>query len=243
VEDLTREAMRPLLELQRVDTAIARLKRRQAELPEQKALDDLETALRHARISLAERQVTFDQIARDQSRLEAEISTLDQKISHESERLYGGDIGNPKELASIQAEIDGLRRRKSHIEDQDLDLMEKREEAEKALDEAKAMVSRLEGEVSSATAARDSSSSEIASELSSHEAARAGIAPGLPEEVVELYDDLRQKKDGIGVAALEGGVCKGCNVKLSPMAVDGIKRSSEPIVRCENCRRLLVVLS
>lgn len=242
MEDLTREAMRPLLQLQRVDTAIDRLKRRQAELPEQKALDDLEVALRQARVTLAERQVVFDQIARDQSRLEGEIGTLEQKISHESERLYGGDIGNPKELASIQAEIDGLRRRKSHIEDQDLDLMEKHEDAEKALEDAKATVSRLEAEVSEATARRDSASTEIASELSSNEAERAGIAPALPEEVVELYDELRLKKDGVGVAPLEGGVCKGCNVKLSPMAVDAIKRSSVAIVRCENCRRLLVLL-
>jgi uncharacterized protein len=242
VEELTREAMRPLLELQRVDTAIARLRKRQAELPEQHALDDLEMALRQARITLAERQVAFDQIARDQGRLEAEIGTLDQKISHESERLYGGDIGNPKELASIQAEIDGLRRRKSHIEDQDLDLMEKREEAEKALEESKATVSRLESEVADATTGRDSASTEIATELKKNEDERAQIAPGLPEEVLELYDDLRAKKDGIGVAELSGGVCKGCNVKISPFSADAIKRSGEAIVRCENCRRLLVVL-
>ena len=242
MEELTREAMRPLLELQRVDGAIARLKRRRAELPEQKALDDLEAALRGARVVLAERQTAFDQIARDQSRLEAEIATLEEKIAHESSRLYGGDIGNPKELASIQAELDGLRRRKAHIEDQDLDLMEKREEAEKALEDVKATVARLESEVSEAAAKRDTASSEIAAELTANETERASIAPLLPEEVLELYDDLRAKKDGIAAAALEGGVCKGCNVKLSPMAVDAIRRSTQAIVRCENCRRLLVIL-
>lgn len=242
MEELTRDAMRPLLDLQRVDTAVARLKARRAELPEQKALDDLEGALRAARGALVERQTAFDQIAREQGRLETEIASLEEKISHESNRLYGGDISNPKELASIQAELDGLRRRKSHIEDQDLDLMEKREEAEKALEDVKATVARLEADVAEAAQKRDAASSEIASELAANEQQRAAIAPTLPEEVLELYDDLRAKKDGIAAAALEGGVCKGCNVKLSPMAVDAIRRSADPIVRCENCRRLLVIL-
>lgn len=241
MQELTREALRPLLELQRVDSTLDRLRQRKADLPEQRALDDLTARLDEAKVTGAERRTVFDAIARDQARMEAEIAAVDQKISRESERLYGGEISNPKELSSIQAEIDGLRRRKAHIEDQLLDVLEAREKAEAELGENTSLVSSLEAEIADATARRDAASVEIATELAENEAQRKSLAAQFPEEIHELYDDLRAKKNGVGVAALAGGVCRGCMVAISPVSLDAIKRSSQPIVRCENCRRLLVI--
>ena len=56
---------------------------------------------------------------------------------------------------------------------------------------------------------------------------------------MELYEDLRKQKKGIGVAALIDGVCQGCHEQLSAMELDRIKRV-EGVRRCEYCRRILV---
>jgi hypothetical protein len=241
MEGLTRESLRPLLDLQRVDSALDRLGQRKADLPEQRAVDDLTTRLEEARTTAAERETTFGSVARDQAKLEAEVAVIEDKISHESNRLYGGEISNPKELSSIQAEIDGLRRRKAHIEDQLLDLMESRESAEAELNQIRTTVGTLESEIEEAKARRDAASVEIARDLQDYGGQREALVAQFPEDLLALYNDLRSKKNGVGVAALESGVCKGCNVALSPVALDAIRRSSDPVVRCENCRRLLVV--
>lgn len=237
---ITRESLRPLLDLQRVDLALDRLKQRKADLPEQRTVDELTTESATTQKTLVERQEAFDRIVREQTRLEAEVSSLELKIAHESDRLYGGDISNPKELANIQAELDGLRRRKNHIEDQLIDVLEERESSEAELNETKARLSELDGMVADASDARDSAAIEIQNDLSSNGEARKDLVAGIPEEILELYEDLRAKKNGVAAAALEGGVCRGCGVSLSPLALDQIKRSDD-IVRCENCRRILVI--
>ena len=241
MEEVTKDALKRLLDLQRVDTAIDRLRQRKANLPEQRTLDDLTAELDAVKAEHASKKTELDGIALEQGRLEGEVSMIEDKIKHESERLYGGDIANPKELANIQAELDGLRRRKSHLEDQDLEVMERREAVEAELSSLTEKLDALTARTTEAGAARDTAAVEIETDLSNNEAERAAIVPEIPGELREMYDDLRSKKDGVGVAALVGGVCRGCGVSLSPVALDEIKRApDDEIVRCENCRRLLV---
>ena len=241
MEGVTKDALKRLLDLQRVDTAIDRLRQRKADLPEQRILDELTTELEAVRAEHAVKKSELDAIALDQGRLEGEVSMIEDKIKHESERLYGGDISNPKELATIQAELDGLRRRKAHLEDQDLEVMERREGVESELSALTEKLDALTAQATAAESARDTAAVEIETDLSGNEAERSTIAPEIPEELREMYEDLRAKKNGIGVAQLVGGVCRGCGVSLSPVALDEIKRSGDDeISRCENCRRLLV---
>ena len=241
MEGVTSESLKSLLDLQRIDSAIDRLTQRKADLPEQRVVDEISVDLEHARVAHAAKQTDLDAVAHDQSRIEAEVQMIDDKIKHESNRLYGGDISSPKELANIQAELDALRRRKNHLEDQDLEVMERREEIEKAQSSLAERLTDLQNRSQEATAARDAAAVEISTELTKNTEARAALVPQIPEELIDVYEELRPKKEGVAAAALEGNVCRGCGVSLSPMALDVIKRAEEgQLARCENCRRILV---
>jgi len=241
VESATSDPLKRLLDLQRVDSAIDRLTQRKADLPEQRVVDALVVELDEARAAHAAKKADLDGIAHEQSRFEGEVQMIDDKIKHESNRLYGGDITSPKELASIQAELDALRRRKNHLEDQDLEVMERREAIDRDLTALAEQLTELERRGTEATEARDHAAVEIETELNQNTAARAEILPEIPPDLLEVYQELRPKKNGVAAAALEGGVCRGCGVSLSPVALDAIKRSeSGEVARCENCRRILV---
>jgi len=239
-EDPTSDLKR-LLDLQRVDSAIDRLNQRKADLPEQRTLDEVTAELDQARSAHDAKKTELDAVARDQSKLEGEVQMVDDKIKHESNRLYGGDITSPKELASIQAELDALRRRKNHLEDQDLEVMERREAIDKDMAGLTERLGELEGRSTASAAARDTAAVEIENELSKNAAARASIVPDIDPELLETYEELRPKKGGVAAAALEGGVCRGCGVSLSPVKLDQIRHGEGgDLVRCENCRRILV---
>jgi len=241
VEGVTRASMRPLLELQRVDSGIDRLNQRKADLPEQRELDELTGQRSEIAVTHAEQQANLDAVAREQTKLETEITQIDDKVTHEQSRLYSGEVSNPKELANIQAELDALRRRKAHLEDQELDVMERRESLEKEHGDVATAVGDLDAKIADATARRDHASVEIEDELKRLAEERAGIVPQLHPEVIELYEDLRARKGGVAVGALENGTCRACGLPLSPMQRDEIKKTDDPIIRCENCRRLLVI--
>ena len=241
MEGVTRESIRPLLDLQRVDSGIDRLNQRKADLPEQRELDELNEQRSGIAVTHAEAQASLDAVAREQTKLETEIQQIDDKVTHEQGRLYSGEISNPKELANIQAELDALRRRKSHLEDEELEVMERRENVEKEHGDLLTAMTDLEAKVADATQRRDHASVEISDELTRLAQERAEIVPTLTSEVVALYEDIRARRGGIAVGALVDGTCRACGLPLSPMQRDEIKRSDEPIIRCENCRRLLVI--
>ena len=242
MEGVTRESMRPLLDLQRVDSGVDRLNQRKADLPEQRELDELNEQRSVLAVTHAEAQASLDSVAREQTKLETEINQIDEKVTHEQGRLYSGELSNPKELSNIQAELDALRRRKAHLEDQELEVMERREGVEKEHGDLFAALSDLDAKIADATARRDTASIEIQNELKRFTEERAQIVPALHPDVVALYEDIRERRGGVAVGLLENGTCRACGLPLSPMQRDEIRRGTEPIVRCENCRRLLVIL-
>ena len=241
MEGVTRESMRPLLDLQRVDSGIDRLNQRKADLPEQRELGELNAQRSELGVTHAEAQATLDGVVRDQTKIETEISQIDEKVAHEQSRLYSGDISNSRELANIQAELDALRRRKVHLEDQELEIMERREGIEKEHGDLASALADLDAKVADATQRRDHASVEIHDELERLAQERAQLVPKLNTEVIELYEDIRARRGGVAVGALKNGTCSACGLPLSPMQRDEIKRSDDPIIRCENCRRLLVI--
>jgi predicted nucleic acid-binding Zn-ribbon protein len=65
------------------------------------------------------------------------------------------------------------------------------------------------------------------------------MLPSFDADLLELYEDLRRQKKGVGAAALVDGVCQGCHQQLSAVELDRLRRA-DGIRRCEHCRRILV---
>lgn len=242
MEGVTRESVKSLLDLQKVDSSVDRLTERRANLLEQQELDELLEQRQGIAEQHAEKGTALEAIVREQTKLENDVGLIEQKVKHERDRLYSGEISNPKELTSIQAELDALDRRKNHMEDQILDLLEHREGLEAEVESLTAQLDELDGKIADATARRDAATIEIDRELAELGMRREQLVPTLPAEVVAKYEDLRARRGGVAVGALEDGTCRACGLPLSPMAADEIKHSDDPLPRCENCRRILIIV-
>lgn len=234
-----RMEMARLLALQEADTAIARLTARRGVLDTGGELAEARAQADTAERELGELGLQLDTIGRDQSKLEHEIDSLSQKAAAEQKRLYDGSVANAKELASLQHEIENLHRRQSDREDEMLGLMEVREELESRAAVARARSEELRARVVVVGGAAAEELGTIGADLLRLAAERAAIADEIDPEVLELYDDLRHQKKGVGAAALVDGVCQGCHEHLSAMELDKLKRA-EGLKRCEYCRRILI---
>jgi uncharacterized protein len=229
-----------ILRLQQLDSSMDRLVARIQQLEAGEEVRAAAARVQHLEDRVGELRLGLDSQRREQDRLEAEVSSLEAKIAAEERRLYDGSVANPKELGSIQAEVGSLRNRKARIEDEVLEQMERREELEGRLPP-------LESELADARRAMAALDSETAQELAETTKARTALSsdrealvPEFDEELLELYEDLRAQKRGVGAAALEEGVCSGCHQKLSPLELERV-RQAEGIRRCPYCRRILVV--
>lgn len=229
-----------LLDLQAEDTAIKRLEDRRASLPETRRLAEVNENLAELEADLQIANQQNADVAREQERLEGEIELLDQKVAREEQRMYSGNVANPKELSSLQAEVESLKRKKSSMEDELLDVMERKEQISETVQTLGAEREEAARESAELTAKVEGLTGEIDSELKVHESERVEIVSTIPDDLLALYDKLRETKNGVGAAALENGTCQGCHTKLPAKEVERVK-SEGGLQRCDNCRRILVV--
>ncbi len=239
--DLPRDVLLDLLELQRIDSTIDRLQARRRNLPEQAELEAVERRLGEVERQVGDQQVDVDDVAARQKKLEGDIDLISQKIAAEEERLYSGSINSPKELSALQAELESLRRRKSTLEDSDLEIMEEREGKEKELQRLTEEQESLRSSAAEWALKRDRAATEIDGQLSESREARSQWVPKFDEETIQFYDQLRGQRGGIAIAALEGGTCQGCHMKLPAQEYERVRQSSG-LVYCDECRRILVPL-
>ena len=229
-----------LLELQAIDGAVDRLQTRRRQLESGADLNAARAEADAAENVLGELGLRLDALGRDQQRIEHEVDSLTQKSAAEERRLYDGSIANTRELESLQREIENLKRRRADREDELLGMMEEREGFEASAATARGESDRLRARVEEISSSGDTELDRIRTELETLVARRESLVPQIDPELVELYDDLRAQKKGVGVAELVDGVCQGCHEKLSAMEMDRIKHA-DGVRRCEHCRRIVVL--
>lgn len=228
-----------LLELQDLDTTIDRLEHRRGQLEAGEDVAAPRAAMELAESRLGELRLALDALLVEQRRLENEIDSMDRKAAADEKRLYDGSIANTRELDALQHEIANIKERKARTEDELLERMERREDLETraAAEDVEVASARAKVEEVGGEGLRELEQAEAS--LAEKRAARAAIVPEIDEELLELYEDLRRQKHGIGAAALVDGVCQACHEKLSALELDRLKHA-EGVKRCEYCRRIVV---
>jgi uncharacterized protein len=228
-----------LLGLQELDTAVDRLITRRGALEVGEDVLASRRTLASVESELGDLRLAIDQAAREQVRLEGDVDGFQRKIEGEERRLYDGTVANAKELETIQAEVTNLRGRKTRVEDELLEVMERREKLEGSLAQADQAAIEARGAVSALQGDSAAELEEIDRLLAEKAAGRAELVAGIGGDLLELYEDLRRQKKGIGAAALVDGVCQGCHQQLSAVELDRLKRA-DGVRRCDSCRRILV---
>jgi predicted nucleic acid-binding Zn-ribbon protein len=227
-----------LLDLQDVDLQIDRLLNERQSLPalaDYRAAhareEDLKAQVETAEAALRETTLAFDKTS-------GELDIAAAKLESEQNRLYAGGL-SARDADYMRQEVEMLGRKKVEMEDTLLVFMERREEQEQALE-------ALQGDLAAATKAKAALEAAIQeswrvidADLARKEARKAEIVPLIPEDLLELYDELRPIKEGVAVGRLVESVCGGCHLRLTAAERLDVTRSEPP--RCIHCRRILVL--
>jgi uncharacterized protein len=229
-----------LLDLQGADTFLAQRAHRRKTLPELAAIADREARAAVLHNEVVDAETRLSDIAGEQRRLENEVETVQARAARDEQRLQGGGLP-AKELEGLQHELTTLARRQSTLEDELLEVMEQREEVDTALAELGRQRLTIDGELAELTATRDAAFAEIDAAVTEHSAERAAIAGELPADLLAVYERAREHGGGVGAAVLRQRRCEGCRIELSGSELAAVRRAEpDAIVRCENCRRILV---
>jgi predicted nucleic acid-binding Zn-ribbon protein len=161
--------------------------------------------------------------------------------TRDRDRVDGGLVSDPKQLQAIQHEITTLDRRISDLEDEEIAVMERLEEAQATLDRLAGELAAVEADGAEALKAREAATTEIAQREEEARVERGVIAAEVPADLLALYERLRAQLGGVGVGALRQGRCGGCQLAVG--AADLARMATAPddeVLRCEECNRILV---
>ncbi|QBR94320.1 hypothetical protein EXE57_04250 [Nocardioides euryhalodurans] len=230
-----------LLDVQELDSRADQLRHQLSHLPEHEAIATLKAARADLDDRARDAAIVVEDLATEQAKVDADVEQVKTRRTRDRDRMDQGLITNPKDLQRMQHELESLERRITSLEDQELEVMEKVEDAQRELDTLTRQVAEADEELATLTAARDEKSSVIDAQLAEVEAQRGPAVEGMPEPLLTLYDRLREQKGGVGAAALRARECGGCRLSLDAAELATIRAAtSDEVIRCEECQRILV---
>ncbi len=228
-------SIRVLWDLQEVDLALDRIAHELEEIEHH--LQD-PAILQELAQQIASLESELHRITVRQTDLELEIAGLSEHIEELEKRLYGGYISNPREIEAAQQKSEEMRRRRSHLEDELLELMETQETLDA---DHQHLTERLKAEKARWDAIRSGlleKQEHLITEQNHLIERRSKLVARIAPDVVIVYERLRRAKGGMAVSRLKNRVCEACGVEV-PRSVERQVKYEEGIVYCPTCGRIL----
>lgn len=222
-----------LYELQEVDLTIEAREQALKQIVGQ--LGESQVVL-NTRSKLASEEQRLEELGHKQHSLEWEIDDITTKITKAEEELYSGRVGNPKELANLQHEIEVLKAKRSELEDRTIEVMEQVEGAKTGVETLKGELKTLETEWQAQQEKLKVDKEHLEAELVSLKQKREAVSAQVDSGAVDFYLGLKKQK-GTAVAKVEQGVCRGCRISLSNAEIQRARGSD--LIQCSSCGRIL----
>ncbi|MEU7632748.1 C4-type zinc ribbon domain-containing protein [Nocardia sp. NPDC049220] len=228
-----------LLRLAAVDAELTRIAHRRTVLPEQQEVDRLEAERNAHKDAAVAVEIVLDDLDRDIRKLEGEVEAVRKREDRDKGMLTAGSV-NAKQLTEIQHELGSLERRRSVLEDELLDVMERREASVADHEHAGARLSKTEADLADAQRQRDEALADLAVAQGRCDVDRLDLIALFPADLLAVYDRQRAQH-GVGAALLQARRCGACRIELDRGEIARIaKTAPEVVVRCSECGAILV---
>ena len=171
------------------------------------------------------------------SRLESDVKLVEQRRTRDSERLAAST--NSKDAQAFEHELASLAKRVSDLEDMELEVMSRVEEAEAAVAAQQALIDLTTAEGTELTTQAKAAVAAATTEGEHLKRDRAAIAAGIPADLLADYE--RRASRGIGVGLLRRGTCEGCRMMLSGTHLNEVRQAApDAVMSCPECGAILV---
>jgi predicted nucleic acid-binding Zn-ribbon protein len=226
-----------LIELQKTDTNLRRLKRSIETAVEGRAAIEQEFE-QHA-FSIREIQGKRDDLHAKRAELEKQIAESKTYLERADRNLKHAQ--NQKEYETAMRETDALQKAIGGFETQIVEIMEEIEGVEKVLEERAEEIATLDGKRDAALSQFDAALKKDKKEFEAEAKHRQEAFATLPARLASVYDRLSQRsRDGIAVAEVVNGSCSACYMQLRPQVQLNVKKGDE-IITCESCTRIMYI--
>ena len=227
-----------LLDLQALDTKLTQLEHKARALPQIAEISALQSRVDALRITELERRGAAEDVALELTRLESDVQVVRARIDRDTQRAQTSS--NAKDAQAFEHELASLRKRQFDLEEIELTVMEKAEEADTALAEITGQIDELRGQLAVLEDAKTAELSTLSNERTHAAANRSTIASKVPADLLALYEKQRARY-GSGASLLQHGTSKASGVKLLENDLQAIRAAApDDVILCPISDAILV---
>jgi uncharacterized protein len=168
--------------------------------------------------------------------LEKELAEGEARIRNKRMRL--NQVRNEKELQALAHEVDVQKEANQRFEAELLALMETSESRNASIAELTPSVQQLFAELNAAAKEIAAQVEDLKISMAKQRLERDLMAGNLERGLLQRYDMIFSRRNGLAVAEARGGTCQGCRMRLPPQLYNQIQRH-DSIHFCPNCQRIL----
>jgi predicted nucleic acid-binding Zn-ribbon protein len=228
------------LGLYRLQVVDSRMDKIRARLEEIRRILENDEELVRAKERIAEAEAAHKSALQALKSAEIEVDKQKAKIEQTEASLYSGNIKNPKELQDLQNESASLKRHLETLEDRQLEAMLEEETAEQEVQAALREREKVQARLADQNKSLTTEKADLEKEFRKLESERQAALTPLDENLLKVYDELRQERRGLAVAEVSEGACAACGTILTPAQAQNA-RSTAQIYNCPTCGRILFI--
>lgn len=232
------EAIEKLLILQDRDRQIVQLRDELARVePERAAMLARSSG---AQAGLDNAKLRAKQIESDRKKLELDVIAKKELIEKYANQQF--QTKKNEEYRALAHEIEMCKEGIVKLDDQQIELMEKAEAAQKDVAAATVVLNEAKKHAESLVVDLNAREANLKKDLAELESSRAQHFQAVDEIARSRYERLVKNKGSTVVVGIEHGVCGGCHMKVPTQILMSCQAQSE-LVTCSNCGRILYYTS
>lgn len=226
-----------LLELARLDQDVRAADAARRNPPQTARVQELLAQRQAQSAELTGLLAARDDAQTELSRLESDVALVEARVKRDEQLLAGSS--NTKEVQGLEHELASLTKRKSDLEDLELEIMERLEGAEAAVLAQQSVIEATNQEGARLSAEGKAAVAEATARIDAATRDRAAVAAALPADLVGYYDRLKTRSAGAGL--LRRRTCEGCHMVLSGTDLQALRQAADDdVVTCPECGCILV---
>jgi predicted nucleic acid-binding Zn-ribbon protein len=234
---LDRAGQSALLKLAQVDLEIEQIKVEISRAIGSKELTDASALLSQYSGEVIAARTKYENLNMESRKADDNLHMVEERISRDLERL--NNTSSSKDAQAMQSEVESLTLRKAELEEVELEILERLEEAQTELDEISAKRESTAKNIEEIQARIQTQVDELKSRGRKLTADREILVTKIPADVLEKYKNLAAKQ--IAVGQVEARACSACRMGLTASTIDSLAGLAEDEIGfCPECLAMIV---
>lgn len=201
-----------------------------------KKIQEMNAELDETKKRVEKQKEIIEELEKERSKKEKELETDKDKIRKLEAKLH--EVKTNKEYQASLKEIEAAKSTNDRTEEDVLVLMDKAEDIRKDYNASLLHLKKREKEIETEKNQIEKEIQSMDKTITELKAARNKLLSVVNDHLKSIYMVLVEKRSGLAVVNVKGGVCLGCFMNIPPQLYIEVTKNKS-LIQCPSCNRIL----